>query len=210
MKPKGLVVILAVLAAASLAAAQERVTYVDRVPDAVTRAPAPVKVLNRTTAARVLRQVVPQYSDPKQDGLVVWAEYVPGATPEQLREKPKYADPERIGVTVLRPYSDGTRIEFTAKGREVLLNPGRFGAIRPPRVPAFFLPYQKELREVTGITSVPGGMLVTFTWALRPHPVAAALAKGSKLHVGEAVFRLWDDGWRIAKVEGQSLVALRQ
>lgn len=52
---------LALLAPSLLStAAQERLT-VAQVQDVITRAPAPVKVLDRRNATRVLRQMIPQY-----------------------------------------------------------------------------------------------------------------------------------------------------
>lgn len=65
----------------------------------------------------------------------------------------------------------------------------------------------RELLEVTGITTPPIGgeslRIATFTWRYAGLSEVAARYTGetSVIHKGEAVFQLFDDGWRLQQLE---------
>jgi hypothetical protein len=102
---------------------------------------------------------------------------------------------------------------LTPKGRETFASD--FGAYAPAPLTQ---PAKRELVEVTGITSPPqageGVRLATFTWRYTGLSDIAARYTGEQgvVHNGQAVFQLFDDGWRLRNLalnEDQGLVAFQ-
>lgn len=94
------------------------------------------------------------------------------------------------------------RYTLTSKGRQYFARDFSAQERMPLGQPA-----RRELLEVTGITTPPMGgeaaKLATFTWQYAGlSPVIARYAgEASVIHEGEALFQLFDDGWRLQQLE---------
>lgn len=111
-------------------------------------------------------------------------------------------------VVELTPSGDKEAKMWTrASDQETLhwLQPFGFGP-QSPDVVTFTIPLaNKQLLEVTGIATDPGGKLarVEFTWSWTPRPEAKAMSNrvpSNEAHNGQVWCQLYDDGWRMGEM----------
>lgn len=95
-----------------------------------------------------------------------------------------------------------TRYNLTPKGQQYFAR-----TFTQPEPMPLAQPARRELLEVTGITTPPMGgeatRVANFTWKYADlSPVAARYAgETSVTHKGEALFQLFDDGWRVQELD---------